>query len=78
MYLSRRYEKTLRDGDIAALYFIWYGIGRGWVEFFFRPDAWTIGALPTAVWVSIGSILIGLAVMIAVRLVPAKRAVAAA
>ncbi len=44
----------LRDGDIGPLYLIWYAIGRAWVELGFRPDAWTIGALPTAVWVSIG------------------------
>lgn len=73
MVLSRRYEKRLCDGDLVAMYFIWYGIGRGWVEFLFRPDAWTIGALPTAVWVSIGSIIVGLAVMAAIRLIPVKR-----
>jgi phosphatidylglycerol:prolipoprotein diacylglycerol transferase len=77
MYISRRYERQLRDGDIAALYFIWYGIGRGWVELLFRPDAWTIGALPTAVWVSIGAIVLGVAVIVGSRLVPQRRAVAA-
>ncbi len=74
MYISRRFERRLRDGDIAALYFVWYGIGRGWVELLFRPDAWTIGSLPTAVWVSIGAILLGLLAIVVNRLIPQPRA----
>ncbi len=54
MWAGRRFQNRLRDGDILAGYLFWYGVGRGWVELLFRPDAWTIGALPTAVWVSIG------------------------
>jgi phosphatidylglycerol:prolipoprotein diacylglycerol transferase len=59
MWISRRFERILRDGDIMALYFVWYGIGRAWVELLFRPDAWTLGSLPTAVWISLGSIALG-------------------
>jgi phosphatidylglycerol:prolipoprotein diacylglycerol transferase len=73
MILSRRLNKRLHDGDLIAMYFIWYGIGRGWVEFLFRPDAWTIGVLPTAVWVSFGSIAIGLAIMAVTRIMPTRR-----
>jgi phosphatidylglycerol:prolipoprotein diacylglycerol transferase len=77
LFIGRRYTRVLRDGDIGALYFIWYGIGRSWVELFFRPDAWTIGQLPTAVWVSIGIIAIGALVLLAnhtivPRLAPAR------
>jgi phosphatidylglycerol:prolipoprotein diacylglycerol transferase len=64
MWLSRRFERVLRDGDIMAIYFIWYGIGRGWVELLFRPDAWTIGSLPTAVWVSLGLIAVGVVILL--------------
>lgn len=64
MWISRRFARVLRDGDIMALYFIWYGIGRGWVELFFRPDAWTLGVLPTAVWISIGFIGLGLVILL--------------
>ena len=59
MWIARRFERILRDGDLLALYFVWYGIGRAWVELLFRPDAWTLGSLPTAVWISLGSIALG-------------------
>jgi phosphatidylglycerol---prolipoprotein diacylglyceryl transferase len=64
MWIARRFEKVLRDGDIAAIYFIWYGLGRSWVELLFRPDAWTIGSLPTAVWISLSCIAVGLIVLV--------------
>ena len=59
MWIARRFERVLRDGDLLGLYFVWYGIGRAWVEALFRPDAWTLGSLPTAVWISLGSIALG-------------------
>lgn len=59
MAVARRFRSLLRDGDLAGLYFIWYGIGRAWTELLFRPDAWTIGVLPTAVWVSAAAIVAG-------------------
>lgn len=67
LFIARRYHHKLRDGDIAGLYFIWYGLGRAWVEFFFRPDAWTVGTLPTAVLVSFGIIAFGLLILIVNR-----------
>ncbi len=60
MLIARRFSARLRDGDVAGLYFIWYGVGRSWIELLFRPDAWRIGnALPTAVVISIIAILFG-------------------
>jgi phosphatidylglycerol:prolipoprotein diacylglycerol transferase len=59
MWIARRFERVLRDGDLLGLYFVWYGVGRAWVELLFRPDAWTLGSLPTAVWISLGSIALG-------------------
>jgi phosphatidylglycerol:prolipoprotein diacylglycerol transferase len=64
MWIARRFTRILRDGDILALYFVWYGIGRAWVELLFRPDAWTLGALPTAVWISLGSIVLGIVILL--------------
>ncbi|MBX7213181.1 MAG: prolipoprotein diacylglyceryl transferase [Thermoflexales bacterium] len=64
MWASRRFERWLRTGDLAGIYFIWYGLGRLWTEMLFRPDAWTIGALPTAAWVSLGSLAFGLGVLL--------------
>ncbi len=46
-WLARRYAHALRDGDIFASYILYYSVGRLWIEIF-RPDAWTIAAIPTA------------------------------
>jgi phosphatidylglycerol:prolipoprotein diacylglycerol transferase len=63
LWIARRFDGRLRDGDIMALYFVWYGLGRSWVELFFRPDAWTLGALPTAVAISLGIVALGLLIL---------------
>lgn len=72
-FASRCFESRLKDGDIGALYLIWYGTGRIWVELAYRPDAWTIGALPTAVWVSLGAIVFGLFLLAYNRIRPVRR-----
>ena len=78
MWFGRRFEPRLRDGDVFGLYLIWYGIGRSWVELLFRPDAWTIGALPTAVWISLGLAALGGGLMLVNHLVlPRFRSAAA-
>lgn len=64
MWIARRLQDRLRDGDLMAMYFIWYGVGRSWVELLFRPDAWTLGPLPTAVIVSLIGIVVGGAMLI--------------
>jgi phosphatidylglycerol:prolipoprotein diacylglycerol transferase len=43
MWLSRRYEKTLKPGTLFAGWLILAGIGRAWIEYFFRPDQPKIG-----------------------------------
>ena len=69
MWIARRRPSSLRDGDIGGLYFIWYGIGRAWVELLFRPDAWTLGgsSLPTAVVVSLAAVAAGLLIIVTGR-----------
>ncbi len=57
--LGRRLRNWLHDGDVFCLYLIWYPLGRFWVEMF-RPDAWRLGSLATAQWISIVAILIGI------------------
>jgi phosphatidylglycerol:prolipoprotein diacylglycerol transferase len=64
MWIARRFQDRLRDGDIMGFYFIWYGLGRSWVEYFFRPDAWTLGALPTAVVISLGLVALGVLILV--------------
>src|ERR1700694_2630902 len=38
-YISRRFSKSLRNGDLLLLYLIWFPFGRFWVEFL-RSDSW--------------------------------------
>ncbi len=38
LWLSRRYEKQLKPGTIFAGWLLAAGIGRTWIEIFFRPD----------------------------------------
>jgi phosphatidylglycerol:prolipoprotein diacylglycerol transferase len=52
MWLGRKYAERLVDGDIAAFYLIWYSLGRLVIESL-RPDAWTLGGIPTAQIISI-------------------------
>ena len=52
IYISRRWESWLRSGDIFLIYLIGYSLIRFTIEFQ-RPDAWTIGGLPTAQWLAI-------------------------
>ena len=57
--LARRLKGWLRDGDVFFMYLIWYPFGRFWIEML-RPDAWRLGALATAQWVSLGAIAIAI------------------
>ncbi|NLS78046.1 MAG: prolipoprotein diacylglyceryl transferase [Chloroflexi bacterium] len=54
MVLARKLRNWLRDGDLLLLYGIYYPIGRFLVEFQ-RPDAWKIGTLATAQWISLAA-----------------------
>lgn len=50
--LLRYAGHRMRTGDATLLYFIFYSMGRFWVEMF-RPDAWMMGRLATAQWIAI-------------------------
>lgn len=63
MWVGRKYASKLFDGDILSLYLIWYSTGRLLIESL-RPDAWTLGGIPTAQIVSIILILIGVSLMV--------------
>ena len=65
LYVGRRFARRLYDGDIAMLYFIWYGSVRTLLEGF-RTGNWLIGGVPTAVLIGVSVALIG-AVVIIVR-----------
>jgi len=44
-WLSRRFEKTLKAGDILLMYLIWYPLGRFFIEFI-RTDSWFFKGTP--------------------------------
>ena len=58
LWLGRKFRHKLRDGDVFFAYFIWYPLGRFWVEFF-RPDAWMVPGtgLATAQLIAIACIV---------------------
>jgi phosphatidylglycerol---prolipoprotein diacylglyceryl transferase len=60
---GRALKDKLRDGDMFFSWFVWYGIGRFWVEAF-RPDAWRMGSLATAQWIGLALAVIGIAALI--------------
>lgn len=52
---GRRWADRLQDGDVFLAYLVLYGVGRAWIEQFFRPDAWTVGGgLAVATLISLG------------------------
>jgi phosphatidylglycerol:prolipoprotein diacylglycerol transferase len=44
-WISRRFEKRLKDGDLFLLYLIWYPLGRFFIEFL-RTDSWFFPGTP--------------------------------
>ncbi|MEM9006265.1 MAG: prolipoprotein diacylglyceryl transferase [Cyanobacteria bacterium P01_F01_bin.86] len=44
-WISRRFQKNLKDGDITLLYLIWYPLGRFFIEFL-RTDSWFFPGTP--------------------------------
>ncbi|WP_346293196.1 prolipoprotein diacylglyceryl transferase [Sphaerothrix gracilis] len=44
-WISRRFQKELKEGDMALLYLIWYPFGRFFIEFL-RTDSWFFPGTP--------------------------------
>jgi phosphatidylglycerol:prolipoprotein diacylglycerol transferase len=63
LLVGRRYARRLYDGDIAMMYFIWYGTVRSVLETF-RTGNWLIGGVPTAVLIGVSVAVIGALVII--------------
>jgi phosphatidylglycerol---prolipoprotein diacylglyceryl transferase len=63
LYVGRRFARRLYDGDIAMMYFIWYGSVRTLLEGF-RTGNWLIGGVPTAVIIGVSVAVIGALVII--------------
>lgn len=52
LYIARRWDKTLKPGDMLLLYGIFYPLVRFFTEMQ-RPDAWTFSGIPVAQIISI-------------------------
>ncbi len=60
VFIFKKFGDKLRNGDLLFFYLIYYPLGRFFIELFFRPDAWTLGSLPTASVISLISMAIGI------------------
>jgi phosphatidylglycerol:prolipoprotein diacylglycerol transferase len=63
LVVGRRFARRLYDGDIAMLYFVWYGTVRTLLEGF-RTGNWLIGGVPTAVIIGVTVAVIGVVVIV--------------
>lgn len=63
IFVSRKYGKRLLDGEIFALYVVYYGIVRFILEQF-KIDVWKIGGFPTACWVILVAVVIIISLVI--------------
>jgi len=63
MYVARRFQARLRNGDVFLLWCILYPMGRFLVEFQ-RPDAWMLGPLAAAQVVSLVAAVVALLILV--------------
>jgi phosphatidylglycerol---prolipoprotein diacylglyceryl transferase len=66
LYLARNWRKNRLYGDIFLLYGIVYPVIRFFIEFQ-RPDAWKLGGVPTAQWISLAMVVVFGALLIVRR-----------
>ena len=62
LWLARRATTRLVAGDLLLIFFVWYGATRFVLEFM-RTGNWTFFGIPTAQIVSLGFIVVGLALL---------------
>jgi phosphatidylglycerol:prolipoprotein diacylglycerol transferase len=65
LWVSRRSGWSLRPGDLASFWAIWYGTTRTVLETLFRSDwAWRVGGVPTASVIGVLLVLAGVATLV--------------
>lgn len=69
LYLARRFPHRLRAGDLAAIFFVWYGIVRFALETL-RTGNWLFFGIPTAQIFAVGFIAFGIVIAVGHRLRP--------
>lgn len=57
LYIARRWDRSLKDGDMILLYGIFYPLVRFFTEMQ-RPDAWTFSGVPVAQIISVSAFVI--------------------
>jgi phosphatidylglycerol:prolipoprotein diacylglycerol transferase len=65
-WMSRRFQKALKPGDITLLYLIWYPLGRFFIEFL-RTDSWFFAGTPFNVVHILSAIAIAIAATLLYR-----------
>lgn len=68
-WLSRRFPDRLKKGDLTALYFLWYPLGRVFTEGL-RVDAWEVGGIATAQLISLVAVLLAVAFLVVRHALP--------
>jgi phosphatidylglycerol:prolipoprotein diacylglycerol transferase len=64
LLLLRRFSHRMRDGDLFAGWFIWYGGLRAVLEPFRQGYNWTIGGIPVAILIGVVAVVFGVAFLI--------------
>lgn len=72
LWISRRFGKRLRNGDLFLMYLIWAPLGRFFIEFM-RTDSWFFPGTPfNILHVVIAAIVISASTMLVIRFVQRK------
>jgi phosphatidylglycerol:prolipoprotein diacylglycerol transferase len=64
LLLARKLAHRLRDGDLVALWFIWYGAVRTVLETLRSGWNWTAGGIAVAQMFGIAAILVGVVILL--------------
>jgi phosphatidylglycerol:prolipoprotein diacylglycerol transferase len=64
LFLFRRFSHWLRDGDIFAFWFIWYGGARALLETFREGYNWTLGGIPVAILIGAIAVAFGVGFLV--------------
>lgn len=70
LWLARRRGGSLRRGDLASFWMVWYGGGRLVLETFRSGWDWTVGGVPTAMLIGAILVTVGAASAVLRRLGP--------
>lgn len=63
LFIGRKLQKRLLNGDIFCLYTIWYGIGRFYLEGL-KIGVWAAGGVPVARWITGIALVVSTAIII--------------